>query len=657
MSSMKKRNAFKTIYDFESDVKNIEYLEQQAEAARLQKQAVETAFRSHSVSVFVRDSEVQDYYKQPAISDLQLFTTSRNEEGKLLQKTLLDGSNDGYIDWTLPGHDISLAKEKGCGKFELDSGASLVTACSENKEHYIKAKRGHCWMLGCPNCFNDTALRNGARMEKKLVSYADILDRKGFVKPKLKHWVISPPQVKASIQVMTVKGFTSLWKEVIELLKFYGMSGGLGVFHPYRLQKKPDYEFGRDPVDNYYWKIGPHFHVIGYGYIDTDSFRKDYGYTVEEFNDEEKEVDDQRWLLKLIHSGEDIRSVRQTIGYLLTHAGLGHAEETFVVRKPKDYRGNIKKEVLEIQDRMDAAEDRYLDDMVENRFGSRKDNPFRAKELQRLSMSLYGALYVFEQNLKWRSLEQKHKDCMDFYGEEFPLMSFEEFTAELRYAHQAEHNAINDALFDLFIPERKFNLENFEYVGGAKYQYVACMNEHEDNTGETSLSYVNHWAEHLDQMDWESWTKRQYSKTFQVAREFGEIHSSKLRVVGSVKDKVQRMCPECGSPMGIFCGCLTKDGEPAVYKREIKVYAKSSEADWILLLYEANKDKLIAEGKNFLDFSLMIPQTSSAVSSGLEIYHQKLMIEKRAEFPLSKKLRNEFDAENEFDSTENEEVV
>ena len=76
-----------------------------------------------------------------------------------------------------------------------------------------------------------------------------------------------------------------------------GLFAGLMVFHPWR-QK----------IDR--WVFSPHFHVILYGYLDVQQFLDD----------------NPGWLIKVIHAREEIRSVRHTIAYLETHAGLPLAE-------------------------------------------------------------------------------------------------------------------------------------------------------------------------------------------------------------------------------------------------------------------------------------------------------------------------------------------
>ncbi|MDO5853586.1 MAG: hypothetical protein Q4Q62_06005 [Thermoplasmata archaeon] len=265
------------------------YLRSIAKAEQIAREgglAIQAALDSHPVTKYVKNCEIEDLYGpdrwHPAISD------SYFQEGCQTPKQ--------YVEWGLPMRDEVLPERMGCG-FKWQSPAEMrFTACGSDRSHYLKAARIHCWRLACANCGNDVALRRGAQVETRILAYADLEKRGGRKVPQLKHWVISPPQ-EWTIEVMRdVDRFALLVQWVQLVMIDAGFLGGAMVFHPWRLQDEE-------------WVLGPHFHVIGYGYVDNRRIYRKYGCVV-----------------KQVHPGEKIRSVRQTIAYLLTHAGLGYSE-------------------------------------------------------------------------------------------------------------------------------------------------------------------------------------------------------------------------------------------------------------------------------------------------------------------------------------------
>jgi len=71
-----------------------------------------------------------------------------------------------------------------------------------------------------------------------------------------RHFTFSPPQEAAIELVKTKSGFKRLKSKAIKLIKSSGIVGGVIIFHPFRVNKKKQLY------------ISPHFHVIGYGYIE-----------------------------------------------------------------------------------------------------------------------------------------------------------------------------------------------------------------------------------------------------------------------------------------------------------------------------------------------------------------------------------------------------
>ena len=275
------------IEDWDRDSVYIRSLAKAEEIAREKDMAVQAALNSHPVTRYVKECPMEDVYDgsswlHPAISESYLA-----DDKKTIER---------FIEWGLPGRDAALSVRMGCGFKTMDPDRMVYTACPDHPEHYIKAARIHCWRLSCPNCMNDVAMKRGAQIEKKVLAYADLQRRAGQRVPQLKHWILSPPQEWAVEVMRDADRYPELVKWVQLVMIGAGFLGGVMVFHPWRLQDEE-------------WVLGPHFHIVGYGFVDNRRIANRYNCVV-----------------KQVHPGEKIRSVRQTIAYLMTHAGIGYAE-------------------------------------------------------------------------------------------------------------------------------------------------------------------------------------------------------------------------------------------------------------------------------------------------------------------------------------------
>ena len=210
----------------------------------------------------------------------------------------LQASDLEYITWVMPGHDLDRPKDRGCTFIRSSSGDGIVyTACPTDKEHHIKAKKKHCWSLRCPVCMNDTALKRAVAIERQLLTFSRLKEKQGVDVGDIGHWVVSPPQEFAKSMMQTAGEFDLMSKYIGDSLIAHGASAGVTVFHPWRQQEDM-------------WKLSPHFHSLCYGHIDTTRFRKD----------------NPGWIIKKVHPRERIRSIRQSVAYLMTHMGIGVSE-------------------------------------------------------------------------------------------------------------------------------------------------------------------------------------------------------------------------------------------------------------------------------------------------------------------------------------------
>jgi len=220
--------------------------------------------------------------KRNALSLATVHPTRLDLTEEDLNGTLPIAKSSIWNGWALPGHgdqyhDCGFFYWKGCLNL---SAHNVQTVDGKNYQGKIYAKgyRRSCGRAECPICYEKWASMAGHRASKRLQSY-----KARYRKPV--HVIISPSQ-----EDFDSLSYSSLRKKVILTLKNAGLVGGLLIVHPFR-------KYEGD------WKISPHFHVIGYGWIkNTSEIFEKTGYLVKNLG---------------------VRnSVRSTILYQLSHAGV-----------------------------------------------------------------------------------------------------------------------------------------------------------------------------------------------------------------------------------------------------------------------------------------------------------------------------------------------
>ena len=292
-------------YDIRLEDRRLRAFQRDLEMKERQGLAVQAALAEHSVTSYVRNLPVERA-TYPAIEYLRLHPqddvngTQEGVQEDLSGTPVQEGpeSYRQYISWCMPAHDLTRPNRKGCGFIRSPTGGIVYSACPDDPEHHCKGKRRHCWSLRCPKCMNDTALKRGVQIERQLLSYKVLSEKKGVHVGDIGHWVVSPPQELVKRLCQTKPEFNDLCRHVDDSMVAYGATAGVTIFHPWR-QKEDS------------WEFSPHFHILCYGRIDTTSFRKD----------------NPGWLIKKVHAREKIRSIRHTAAYLTTHMGLGMAEK------------------------------------------------------------------------------------------------------------------------------------------------------------------------------------------------------------------------------------------------------------------------------------------------------------------------------------------
>jgi hypothetical protein len=191
----------------------------------------------------------------------------------------------------------------------------------------MKVIRNCCWRAECPICYEKWASREAKRADERIKNVETLYKLNGTPLGPIRHFVLSPPQDKAKELIKTKKGYKKLKGWLDKALKKGGLTGYLPVFHSHRQRKKPrsrsyylkyknEKKFDvikRNGKEIYMehtgiWYISPHFHILGYGYLENAKyFQKDTGW---------------------VYKNKGIRdSVYNTIQYLLSHCGIATEQE------------------------------------------------------------------------------------------------------------------------------------------------------------------------------------------------------------------------------------------------------------------------------------------------------------------------------------------
>ncbi len=301
-------------FDASRDARNIRAYEEAEALAIVERMAVNNALMSHPITQYVRRCPVEDCAMYPAISEsypslYKLITGRKNRTESAVRKAeLCDGPN---MIWSLPGQD-DRKKSSRCGVFRDSRGNMPLKMCMADPRDYIKAVGNHCGSLRCRSCMNYAAMNAGVRIEERLMTPSDIEGRKTGFYDRPKHWAISPPQNWMKRVCQRSDTYIGLLDDLIRLLPVYGLECGVIVFHPWRLSD-----------DSARWLFSPHFHVVGYGMFENMALRNALIIADAKaggiWHDDGKM---ESWVFNQIHAGEEMRSIRHTLGYIMTHAGI-----------------------------------------------------------------------------------------------------------------------------------------------------------------------------------------------------------------------------------------------------------------------------------------------------------------------------------------------
>jgi len=212
------------------------------------------------------------------------------------------------IEWQIPGHKEASRYDGWYTRVIADSGG-----------HSQKPIKQRCMKLSCPVCCWDAINEKAITATNKVwavrqLNHPELFDRERV----LQHIVISVPEREWE-EIYTEEGFDRLRTQAMRIVSEIGIVGGVAVFHPFRRNGVDDDKVGTEYIptdsnnmDTMSWRLGPHFHVIGYGFVQQNSiaWMSSHG----------------GWLFKAIRTGKDkIVTKKQlygTIRYVISHCGV-----------------------------------------------------------------------------------------------------------------------------------------------------------------------------------------------------------------------------------------------------------------------------------------------------------------------------------------------
>ena len=184
-------------------------------------------------------------------------------------------ANVEYDDWHLPGQK---EKRSFCGDWSYMG--CLNKQNHSNGEIFLKPFQRSCFRADCEQCCFKWLGRSASKATKRMKLYEK------QSKKIAKHIIISVPYWDY------YKPKKEIAKKAYQVLKEVKADSGLIIFHPFRYHKKTDM-----------WYYSPHFHVLGFGWIENvvETYNK-YGYVIKNLGKRE--------------------TIFGTIYYQLSHCGI-----------------------------------------------------------------------------------------------------------------------------------------------------------------------------------------------------------------------------------------------------------------------------------------------------------------------------------------------
>jgi hypothetical protein len=164
------------------------------------------------------------------------------------------------FEWILPGHgeaysDCGSWRSKGCLNVEEHNQQGICEDMAGKV--FVKRYRRTCMRAECPTCYESWAGKEAGKIQYRL--------RASPKKRRPIHLIVSP-----SMADICMLSFEDLRRKSYVVSKKSGFLGGSCIFHPFR-----ENELSKE------WYFSPHFHMIGYGWIEhTKEGYEEHGWVV-----------------------------------------------------------------------------------------------------------------------------------------------------------------------------------------------------------------------------------------------------------------------------------------------------------------------------------------------------------------------------------------
>jgi len=220
------------------------------------------------------------------------------------------------LTWTLLGLDEA---RDYCGSW-LNKGCFNVSM-HPNGLAFVRKKKLSCFRATCVKCWLEKWLaRESNRATRRLEKYEDIFKRKGWRYKSPIHIIISPSWKDKELDYGVLK------QKVIFLLGELGIRGGISIYHTFKFDK-----------EERIWKINPHFHIIGYGWLNVKLFQNML---------KDKDSVNGKAYADWIVKNKGLRdSLHATIYYQLSHVAYAKGVQSVTWFGELSYRSKYSKEI------------------------------------------------------------------------------------------------------------------------------------------------------------------------------------------------------------------------------------------------------------------------------------------------------------------------
>ncbi len=208
-----------------------------------------------------------------------------------------------------------------------------------------------CHKPTCPVCYPSWTKRVATKATERLEIGRELYMLAGFTfeyidahgnkkrgtLERFDHVILSPPQDEAIEAIRTLEGFKKLRKDARKKCDIMGMVGGIMIFHPFRQNDpaKITDEGGayRYDIPPYAWYPGPHFHLVGCGYLmQSDRFYTKTG-----------------WMYKKLKPRDQItETIKYIVGYQSSHCGITKGVQSVTYFGLFSYNKIVKDRIIKI---------------------------------------------------------------------------------------------------------------------------------------------------------------------------------------------------------------------------------------------------------------------------------------------------------------------